>query len=59
MIFLYLTFFHLFWFIFYSNLLLHPNHTVYKANVPEMITEDYISDVEEGIFHFTSFYFLL
>ena len=39
-----------FGFPFFSNLLLHPNHTVHKANVPEMITEDYLSDVEEGIF---------
>lgn len=45
-----------FWFPFFlSNLLLHPNHTVCKANVPEMITEDYISDVEEGIFIFLHF----
>lgn len=27
-------------------------HTVYKANIPEMITEDYFSDVEEGILFF-------
>lgn len=46
-----------FWFPFFlSNLLLHPNHTVCKANVPEMITEDYISDVEEGIFIFLHFF---
>lgn len=49
-----------FWFPFFlSNLLLHPNHTVCKANVPEMITEDYISDVEEGIFIFLHFLFAL
>lgn len=53
-------FFHIFWFSYFSsNLLLHPNHTVFKANVPEMITEDYISDVEEGIFIHIYFYFLL
>lgn len=33
----------------FSNLLLHANHTVCTANVPEMITEDYLSDMEEGI----------
>ena len=43
----------------FSNLLLHPNHTVCKANMPEMITEDYISDVEEGIFIFLRFLFAL
>lgn len=30
------------------------NHAVRRANVPEMLNEDYISDVEEGIF-FCSF----
>uniref|UniRef100_A0A8C6VYM5 Ankyrin 3 n=1 Tax=Nothobranchius furzeri TaxID=105023 RepID=A0A8C6VYM5_NOTFU len=31
---------------------------VYKANVPEMITDDYFSDEEEGIFHFSKFVLL-
>lgn len=44
--------------LFSSNPVLHPNHTVHKANVPEMITEDYLSDVEEGIFHLNSFFFI-
>lgn len=26
------------------------NHAVRRANVPEMLNEDYMSDVEEGIF---------
>lgn len=35
--------------IFYSN------YTVRRANVPEMLNEDYISDVEEGISYFVWF----
>lgn len=37
--------------LFFSPLTFCSTHTVCKANVPEMITEDYISDVEEGISH--------
>lgn len=33
----------------------HLNYTVRRANVPEMLNEDYISDVDEGISYFVWF----
>lgn len=35
-------------FILFSNTV-YSNHPVRRANVPEMLSEDYMSDVDEGI----------
>lgn len=48
-----------FLFIYVSFLImiyLDLNRTVRRANVPEMLSEDYISDVEEGIFCFVIYH---